>query len=386
MFDCVIIHYNEIAIKGNNRILFERKLVDNIKLSLKGIGLAPIRKYGYIIIDLKGKDYQPVKEILQRIPGIAFFFLGKVAKLEIEDIKEKALALANDSFFSTFKINAKRSNKKFSFKSNEINATVGEYILETLNKKVDVHKPDLTIFIEVTDDKTYVHSEKILGIGGLPVNERNIVISSLSGGFDSPVASYLMMKRGCSVIFVHIYNNSLVKKAVLEKIQLLVNELTKFQLTSKLYVVPFAEVQKEIIANVPSTHRMIIYRRYMFKIINEIALREYAKAVITGDSVGQVASQTLENIQCIYQASNIPILTPLIGLNKDEIIDIAKKINTFEFSKIPYPDCCSFMNSDHPITKGIIEKIDVMEKEIKDKEEKLINDAINKADIFEYTF
>ncbi len=389
MFDSICVHYNEIAIKGDNRYLFEDKLVSNIS-SLLGVKKGGMNKrYGLILIDLNflpEKDINKLKEILLRVPGIANFSFSLKAKNDFEDIKLKADILVSSSSFNTFKVIAKRSNKRFVLNSKEINERLGEYILEKYNKKVDVHHPEVNLYVDVGDKETHLYINKINGIGGLPVGSTSKVICSLSGGIDSPVSAYMMMKRGCDVVFVHIYNNSLVKEEVKNKIKLLVNQLTLFQGRSKLYIVPFSDIQKEIIASIPSTYRMIIYRRYMFKIMNSIARDEKAKGIVTGDSLGQVASQTLENINCIYKASNIPILPPLIGMNKDEIIEIAKRIGTYESSIIPYPDCCSFMNSDHPTTKAWYDDILKFEEAINQKEEKLIKEAIEKAEIFTFAF
>jgi len=389
MYDFIIVHYNEIAIKGNNRYLFEDKLVSNITNMLSILKGGITKRYGSILIDLsfvQEKDENKIKEILLRIPGIAYFSFSRKAKNDFIDIKEKTIELLKLTNFTTFKVVARRSNKKFPMNSKEINEQLGEYILVTLNKKVDVHTPEISVYIEVGDKETIIYINKVTGIGGLPVGSTSKVICSLSGGLDSPVAGYLMMKRGCEVVFVHIYNNSLVKEEVKNKIKLLVNQLTKFQGKSKLYIVPFSDIQKEIIANIPSTHRMIVYRRYMLKIMNKIAVTERAKGIVTGDSLGQVASQTLDNINCIYKASYLPILPPLIGMNKDEIIELAKKIGTYESSIIPYPDCCSFMNSDHPVTKGWYDDILNFEQDINPKGDNLIKETIKKTEIFEYTF
>jgi thiamine biosynthesis protein ThiI len=202
----------------------------------------------------------------------------------------------------------------------------------------------------------------------------------LSGGIDSPVASYLMMKRGCKVVFVNIYNQTQVDRSVLSKIDKIVNELTKFQGKSRLYVVPFANIQKQIIMNVPSKYRMVIYRRFMFRIMNLISQKEKTKAFVTGDSVGQVASQTLENINSIYDASELPILCPLIGMNKEEIIEISKFIGTYEHSIIPFPDCCSFMIAQHPETKSRLDDIKKIEENIENIDE-LVASCVEEAEV-----
>jgi len=203
----------------------------------------------------------------------------------------------------------------------------------------------------------------------------------MSGGIDSPVSAYMFMKRGCPVTFVHIYNNTLVKEQIKDKLKSLVKILSKYQPKSKLYMVPFSDIQAQIIANVRSDYRMIVYRRYMLKIITEIAKTEHAKAIITGDNIGQVASQTLENITSIYNATSLPIFSPLIAFDKNEIISIAQKIGTFETSIIPYPDCCSYMLSKHPKTKTNIQEILDVEENMENEEE-MISSAIEKSEIF----
>lgn len=205
------------------------------------------------------------------------------------------------------------------------------------------------------------------------------LVSSLSGGIDSPVASFLMIKMGCEVIFVHIHNRTKTK-GVKGKIEKIVNQLDKFQGSSKLYIIPFGKLQRKIIMNILSKFRMIIYRRFMMRILNEVAKKENAKGVVTGDSLGQVASQTLENLNCTYDASELPVFTPLIGMNKEEIVKLAKKIKTYEYSIQPYPDCCSFMIAKHPRTKGRIKNIKRMEKLIENKRE-LVQECVERAEI-----
>lgn len=210
----------------------------------------------------------------------------------------------------------------------------------------------------------------------MPVGSQGKVVSLLSGGIDSPVASWLMMKRGCNVIFIHFFNENLVPKP--NKVEKIVEKLNESQLESTAYYIPFADLQYEIIKSVPAKYRMIVYRRYMAKIANEIAKIEGAKAIVTGDNLGQVASQTLENLECIYEASSLPIFSPLIGFDKKEIVEMAKKLGTYEISIKPYEDCCSFMVGKHPATKANVEEIKEMEKRIKFDAEKLIEKAEKK--------
>lgn len=385
MYDGIIIHYNEIAIKGKNRVYFEKKLISNISSAI-GKDYLIERRYGYLFFSLKINTIEEVALLRKKLAitaGVSNFSFVKTTLLDINDIKLKSKQLLENIPFNTFKVEAKRSNKKFEIKSPEINVTLGEHIILSLGKKVDVKNPDLILFVEVYEKQAFLFIKKEKGIGGLPVGVSSKVICSLSGGIDSPVAAYLFMKRGSAVTFVHIYNNTLVKEQILEKIKELVKKLSLFQVKSKLYVVPFSDIQKQIIANTPSEYRMIIYRRYMFKIIEEIALKENAKAVVTGDNLGQVASQTIENITSIYSATKLPIFSPLIAFDKNEIISIAKEIDTYKTSIIPYPDCCSYMLSKHPKTKTDVEEILSLEKKI-DSEKELIKNAISSSDIFIY--
>ena len=234
---------------------------------------------------------------------------------------------------------------------------MGEYVLEHTELKVDVHNPDMEIVVDIGNKNCFIYSEKMKGIGGLPVGTAGKLVSLISGGIDSPVASFMMMRRGARIVFVHFKNKTVSSGAGSDKIEKLVETLSCFQGRSKLYVVPFEEFQKEIIAKIPSKNRMIIYRRVMFKLSEIIAKKENAKGFVTGDSLSQVASQTIDNINAIYKAANLPILPPLIGINKQETIDLAKQIDTYETSIIPYQDCCSFLIAKHPETRARLDEI-----------------------------
>jgi len=396
MYTHIIIHYDEITLKGGNRPFFERVLMNNIREFIKNIGCLNIHKDGgKIIIEINETDsevglpdLEKIKEILKNIPGISNFCLAVSVDKNIEAINKKTVellknyleknvmvSLSNHKIFrsfdklkissaqdyrnnkiKTFKIEARRADKKFELKSPEINARAGEFVLENTKLKVDVHNPDIEIVIDIGHKYCYIYFEKIKGVGGLPVSTAGKLVSLLSGGIDSPVASYMMMKRGAKIIFVH-FKNKTINNAGDDKIKNLVKELSHFQGKSKLYIVPFEEFQKEIIAKIPSKNRMIVYRRIMFKLAEMIAKKENAKGFVTGDSLSQVASQTLENIGVIYNSANLPIFSPLIGMNKQEIIDLALKIKTYETSIIKYQDCCSFLIAKHPETKAKLEDI-----------------------------
>lgn len=372
----IIIHYGEIGLKGKNRRIFEETLIKNIKEAIGNEIRNIYREYGRIIIEeKKNANYKKIKERLSFMPGIENFSFAFPANLDIEDIKKKALEIAKKEKFNSFKIVAKRGNKKFPYTSMKINEIVGREIKEKMNKKVDLENPEMEIFIEIGNNKAYLYKEKLNGVGGLPVGSQGKVISLLSGGIDSPVASFLIMKRGCKVVFIHFYNENLVDEP--KKVEEIIKRLTNIQLKSDAYFIPFSDAQSEIIKYTPSKYRMLVYRRVMTMIANRIAEKEKAKAIVTGDSIGQVASQTIENLKCIYEASFFPILTPLIGMNKREIIEMAKILQTYEISIKPYEDCCSFMVARHPATKSSVEEIKKIEASI--NMEKIIEDALNRA-------
>jgi len=372
--DVIIIHYSEIGTKGKNRAFFEKRLAENVRNSLGDSKV--YRRYGRIVAELNIKDRTEIVDKLSKIPGIANFAFGFKAKLDFKDMEDVVLSNLKDKKFETFKINARRSNKRFKMNSKEINEQLGGSVIDKFNKKVKLKNPDLEIFVSVGESEVFIYFEKNKGIGGLPVGVSGNVISSLSGGIDSPVSSFMMMKRGCKVVFAHVYNKTVEGAASLQKIDSIVNTLSKFQGKTKLYIIPFEDLQKDIIKKIPADKRMIVYRRFMNRIFNEIAKEEKCKALITGDSVGQVASQTLENLTIIREASKLPVLSPLIGLNKDEIIESAQKIGTYESSIIPYDDCCSFMIALRPETKGKLSEIEKLEKEI---DFSLIDEAVKNS-------
>lgn len=383
MNDRIVIHYDEIALKGKNRSYFEGALAKNIRTALGPLASSVNRLYGRIVCTpAEEADREEIRARLERLPGIVHFSIGTSAPREIEAIGAKALELVRGESFATFGVKARRSDKSFPMTSAEIGAQVGAHVLRALDRdiKVDLDKPEFRLFVELTHTEAFLYGKKIKGPGGLPTGTGGKVVASLSGGIDSPVAAWMMMKRGCEVVFVHIRNETQFAQGAVGKIEDLVRVLTGSQLRSKLYVVPFGELQRRIIAFVPAKHRMIVYRRYMMKIIGKIAQKERAKAVVTGDSLGQVASQTLDNLRCIQAASELPVLSPLIGLNKEETVVLARRIGTFESSAVPYPDCCSFMIAPHPETRADLAEIERFEAGIEDAEA-MVEEAIAQAEV-----
>lgn len=374
----VICHYGEIALKGDNRKFFEEKLVENVKKSLQVNGIVfdyVQRISGRILVELKSQsDIEKTKNALQKVFGVTYFAFAVEAQQNIESIKSKTIEILKNENFNSFKVETKRGNKSFTLTSQQINGQVGEAVLEEsrirnqeLGVKVDLHNPDIILYVEITEKYAFLYTKKIAGTGGLPLGISGKAISLISGGIDSPVASYLMMKRGVENIFVHFYSNQQGYEQSLEKVRDILRALKNYQEKIKVYFVPFGEVQKEIVLKTKADFRVVLYRRVMFLVANEIANQEKAKALITGESVGQVASQTLDNMLAIEEAVSLPVLRPLAGWDKQEIISSAKKIGTYEISILPHLDCCSMFVPEHPATKANLKEVKKQEKKLKIK-------------------
>ena len=381
----IVIHYSEIALKGKNRRQFEDALLRHVRTALGPLAHEVRKQQGRLICKpANHAEPQQVCEILSCIPGIVNFSLGHSVPKDVEAIGGRAVKLLAEREFTSFGVKTKRTDKAFPMTSEEISRAVGASILRGLEgKQVNLRTPDLWLYIELTGKEAMLFTEKHAGPGGLPVGSSGEVMVSLSGGIDSPVAAYMLMKRGCRAIFAHIRNETQFSRGVTDKIEKLVETLTRYQLQSILYMVPFGDLQRRIIAFVTADYRMIIYRRCMMRILNRLADREGAQAIVTGDAVGQVASQTLSNLQCIQEASQLPVLSPLIGMNKDETIAIARQIGTYDDSIEPYPDCCSFMIAPHPEIRGIVEMAKRFEANI-DGLEELLQEAVESAERLEF--
>ncbi len=369
--ECVVVHYGEIGVKGKNRDFFEKKLVENIEKITKANAR---RKFGRIEVDY----YEGIEDKLRKIPGIRNFGVGLKAEKDIDSIKLAALKVLPKEFES-FKVQASRSDKSFPMTSPEINQEIGKFIVEKIGKRVDLKNPNVTIWVEVSSKEVYVYCKKYNGVGGLPVGTAGKVISLISGGIDSPVAAFMAMKRGCEVVAVHFFNETLHSREVRKKIIMLAQKLAEFQGSLRLYMVPFESIQLEIIREVPDKLRMIAYRRSMMRIANFIAEKEKAKAIVTGDNLSQVASQTIENLTVIHSASSLLVISPLIGMDKEEIVEMAKEIGTYEISIMPYKDCCSLLVAKHPETRAREEEI--LKCEVYKELEK---DVADMAEVFDF--
>lgn len=379
MFTHVIVHYGEIGTKKGNRVFFEKVLAKNIRRKLQGEKLK--RTYGRFVVELNGSsDINKITSALSSTFGIANFAFAVRAELNLDDIMLKALDVAKEDGAQTFRITTNRVNKNFPLTSMQVNEVVGRAVTD-LGKAVDLKNPALEINIEITGKYAYVYAGKIAGPCGLPVGATGKVMALLSGGIDSPVAAWLAMKRGCKAVLVHFHNYTLYKESVRKKITELAEKLSVYSGKTRLYVVPFADVQQSIIQNVPPEYRMLAYRRAMLRIAGKMMEKENAKGFVTGDNLAQVASQTLENLDVIYAAASKPVVAPLIGFDKKDIIRLAEKIGTYETSILPYEDCCSAFVAEHPVTKAKRGELEAFEKNIdRELEEK----AAGQAEVLEF--
>ncbi len=350
----LLVTCDEISLKGGNRPWFERLLRKNVWYALGGDpGMRPRRMLGRSAFPLPDSMTEEfVTERLSRVPGVATFAIARPCENDLDAIRALALAEARAAGEGPFRIEAKRSLKTFALTSPQIEKDVGAHVVRETGLKVKLENPRFKVFVLVTEQGAYVHAARHRGPGGLAVGGSGRVVALLSGGIDSPVAAWTMMQRGCRVVFCHFLNQGQDPLAVRTKIEDLVEKLTPWQGRSRLYVVPFEHLQRELIAVVPAPHRMLAYRRVMMRIAARVAEVEGCEAVVTGDSVGQVASQTLPNLATIWSASTLPVLAPLIGRSKRDTVDLSERIGTYPISVEPYPDCCQFMIAEHPATRS----------------------------------
>lgn len=355
----VVVHYHELALKGKNRPQFVARLAKNLKAATADLGRCTVRHLsGRLLLELaNGAAWDEVSARLGRVFGVANFSQVTVAPLDIPALKAAVVQALDGRAFRSFRIATKRAFKEFPLTSVEINRELGRAVQDRSGAAVDLDHPDLTVFIEVLPAEALFFFEKDSGPGGLPVGSSGLVACLISGGIDSPVAAYRMMKRGCRVTFVHFHSQPFLNRASQEKATDLVRLLTRHQYRSILHLVPFGEAQRHVVLNAPAPLRVVLYRRLMVRIAEEVARTVKAKALVTGESLGQVASQTLDNLVTIEQAATLPILRPLIGMNKDEISAEAERIGTYETSIIPDQDCCQLFMPTRPATWTTVEEV-----------------------------
>ncbi|MEA3509623.1 MAG: tRNA uracil 4-sulfurtransferase ThiI [candidate division NC10 bacterium] len=355
----LLVHYHEIALKARNRPLFVNQLVRNLKRATADFPVRRIQKLpGRVLLELAGENAaQEVAERVRRVFGVANCCSALRCDLDLEALKNTAAKALAGRPFQTFRVTARRAYKTFPLTSPQLNEILGTFVLERFPARVDLKNPELTLFVDILPKEAFIYLEKIRGPGGLPVGVAGRVIALLSGGIDSPVAAYRMMRRGCQVSFVHFHGAPFQDRRTQEKAREIVKLLTRYQYTSRLYLVPFGEAQQEVVVNTPAPYRVLLYRRLMARIAEHLASLEGAKALVTGESLGQVASQTLENLTVIEEAVKLPLLRPLIGMDKEEITEQAKEIGTYEISIQPDQDCCTLFVPRHPATRATMDDI-----------------------------
>ena len=382
----VIVHYQEIALKGKNRPWFIARLVRNIRQAVAGLGVREVRVLMGRIEIVLGPDasWEAVRDRLSRVFGIGNFPRAGRAPLDVDAIAAEILNDLGPDDPPPFRVSARRADKRFPLTSPQIEREVGGRIKEARGWTVDLEDPALTIRVEALTTDAFYSFGKEPGPGGLPVGASGRVACLLSGGIDSPVASWRMMRRGCRVLFVHFHSYPILSRASQDKARELARLLTAFQFDSRLVLVPFGEIQQRVVLTVPPPLRVVIYRRLMLRIAERIARANRAQALVTGEVVGQVASQTLENLSTIGSVAGLPVLRPLIGMDKDEITAEAQRLGTFPISIIPDQDCCTLFTPRHPATKARRHEIELAESQLPIDE--IVTGAVGAAAIEEFHF
>ena len=349
-----VVHYHEISLKGGNRPLFLRRLSENLRRATAGCGVRAIRRLpGRLVLDLAaGADLAGLQERVATVFGVANFAAGLSLTPSLDAVKEAMLALLSGRRFESFRITARRTFKVFPMTSEAVNRELGALVLQHFPTRVNLTHPALTVHVELLPREALVYVDRLPGPGGLPVGVSGRVVSLLSGGIDSPVAACRLQKRGCEVEFVHFHSVPYLADTSQRKARALVERLVRHQFKARLWLVPFGEIQREVVLSVPPPLRVVVYRRLMARIAEVLARRTGALALVTGESLGQVASQTLENLARTTEVVGLPVLRPLIGMDKEEIIREARAIGTYEISIEPDQDCCTLFVPKHPETRG----------------------------------
>lgn len=388
---CLIVHYHELALKGRNRPFFENRLVEHLRQCLRDLGVRQVQALnGRIRIELPDSaSWEQVRGRASQVFGCTHVVLAHAVRMDVTQpdltpIIDTAVSLVRGRTFETFRVSAKRADKRFPWTSVGIEQTVGAHVCTATGKRVSLKTPELVVHIELIAKEAYIAVDREAGPGGLPVGVSGTVACLLSGGIDSPVAAYRMMKRGCRAVFIHFHGRPYVTRASEEKVRELTHLLTQYQLTSRLYLVPFGEIQRQIVVGAPAPFRIVLYRRMMLRIAEALARTEGCWALVTGDSLGQVASQTPENLTVVQQAATLPILRPLIGMDKIEITDEARRLGSFETSIEPDQDCCRLFVPPHPSTKTNLAAIEKIERAL--EIDAMVKQGLAGAELVECSF
>jgi thiamine biosynthesis protein ThiI len=382
----VVIHYQEIALKGKNRPWFVARLVRNLKEATKDLDVQAVHVLPGRIEIVLGPTlaWELARDRVKNVFGIANFARAGRAPLDVDAMAQVILKDLGPENPSTFRLSARRSDKRFPLTSPQIEREVGGRIKEARGWTVNLDEPALTIHVETLANEAFYYFGKERGAGGLPVGSSGKVACLLSGGIDSPVAAWRMMRRGCRVLFVHFHSYPILSRASQEKARELARLLARFQYHSRLFLVPFGEIQQRVVLAVPPPLRVVIYRRLMMRIAERIAGLNRAQALVTGEVVGQVASQTLENMANIDTVVSMPVLRPLVGMDKEEIMAEAERLGTYPISIIPDQDCCTLFTPRHPATKA--KRHDVERAEEGLAVDEIVEQAVKAADVESFAF
>jgi thiamine biosynthesis protein ThiI len=364
--------------------MFVRRLGENLRAATAGLGVKEVRRLtGRLVMMLTPKaSVAEIRRQVAHVPGVANFAFGYRTPLQLDTLEQAILQALAGHTFQSFRVQTKRGFKAFPLTSPEINRDVGHYLQQHLSAAVNLETPELTVSIEILPHEALFYFDREAGPGGLPVGVSGTVACLLSGGIDSPVAAYRMLKRGCTAVFLHFHSYPILSRVSQEKVRDLVTLLTRYQFASRLLLIPFAPIQQQIVAEVTAPYRVVLYRRFMMRIAEALAHRVGAKALVTGESVGQVASQTLENLAAINEAVRLPILRPLIGMDKQEIVGQAIALGTYDISIIPDQDCCTLFVPHHPTVRADSEVIAQIEAKL--DLQTLVQQGINTAQVLDF--
>jgi thiamine biosynthesis protein ThiI len=362
----VIVHYGELALKGRNRPWFVTALVRAIRLALSDLDVLEVRfVFGRLEIRLgSAADWAEVRTRLSRLPGIGNFSRATHVALDLDVIADAVVASVAGRTTGSFRIAARRADKRFPWPSPDIERVIGKRVQDATGWPVDLERPELKIFVETLADAAFFYFEKERGAGGLPVGTSGKVMCLLSGGIDSPVAAWRLIRRGCRAHFVHFHSYPILSRTSQEKVREITSTLTRHQLRSRLYLVPFGPLQQKVVITVPPPMRVVIYRRLMLRIAERLARQSGAQALVTGDALGQVASQTIDNLDVVGGVATMPLLRPLVGFDKEEITAEAQRLGTYEVSIIPDEDCCTLFTPRFPATRTTREGAAAAEAEL----------------------
>ena len=379
-YDHIMVRYGELSTKGKNKNDFIKILSLNIRHALKDFeGLEITTRFDHIYIGLNSLGHEEVIKRLQDVSGIRSLSLVYKCPKDIEEIKKASLELMRNEEISTFKVKVKRADKKFPLHSDEVTRLVAGEILRNLPFKVDVHNPKVLLSVEIREDAAYIFSSTFLGAGGYPLGVGGKTMHLLSGGIDSPVAAYLLMKRGIKIECIHFASPPYTQVGVIYKLEDLLKKLNYYQPTIRLHIVPFTKIQEAIYDNVDESYCITIMRRMMMRLATRLAKRRKCPIISTGESIGQVASQTIESLNVINEVTNMPIIRPCATMDKLDIIGISNKIDTYEISIRPYEDCCTIFTPKAPKTKPNLDE--VLKYEDKFEWESLIEEALNHIEV-----